>query len=335
MLPRTCATARALRRAQKFPSGASFRIACRAPGRRQGCFSRSFSRSNSCSRFAWSTFIPPYITAPPVVGLLRNPKTSTDQTDRLALAQPNLRLAQHPDSLLRRVILPCHLVLLSKLKIARNLTLKLDRAREKRPLLFVQNHDDPWEGAFWPRRPSERSRPFDRSPSEERLSLWYAAWTFAMWVRPSAARRNHEPAAPVADLTRRGRLSDFLETQWALHRQRPGRALRRVAVVSKNLKSNSSTTVGLRRAIRRLPTTRIAAVSSAISPSPPELKICRAPPLPSQLVERSSEPARILSAAGAPGLDAPGTVKTGSSQVCPNRRSPVLLPWRSSCVGSP
>src|SRR5262245_22276788 len=45
--------------------------------------------------------------------------------DLLALAKPYLSLA-HPDRLLRHKILPCHLALLSKPKIATNLTLKLD-----------------------------------------------------------------------------------------------------------------------------------------------------------------------------------------------------------------
>ena len=39
--------------------------------------------------------------------MLRDLKTATDLADLLALTQPSLGLPQHPDRLLRRVVLPC------------------------------------------------------------------------------------------------------------------------------------------------------------------------------------------------------------------------------------
>src|SRR4029077_20141121 len=76
----------------------------------------------------------PAINAPPaIVALLGDPQTTTDLADLLALAQPHLGLPQHPDRLLGRVVLPCHFVLLSKLKIAGSLTLALAPIAGSRP----------------------------------------------------------------------------------------------------------------------------------------------------------------------------------------------------------
>src|SRR4029077_18318250 len=79
------------------------------------------------------------INAPPaIVALLGDPQTTTDLADLLALAQPHLGLPQHPDRLLRRVVLPCHFVLLSKLKIAGSLTLALAPIAGSRPVFPEQ-----------------------------------------------------------------------------------------------------------------------------------------------------------------------------------------------------
>ena len=57
---RTCSTAAPLRRAQKFPGAASFRMALSKDRSATSFFSRAFSCSSSLSRFAWSIRRPPY-----------------------------------------------------------------------------------------------------------------------------------------------------------------------------------------------------------------------------------------------------------------------------------
>jgi hypothetical protein len=89
------------RRAQYFPSSASFRINLSRVRSDTAFFSRRFSRSSSFRRCARSTFGPP----PPVVALLRDPKTTADLAGLLALVHPSLGFPQHPDRLLGRVVL--------------------------------------------------------------------------------------------------------------------------------------------------------------------------------------------------------------------------------------
>lgn len=49
-----------LRRAQKFPEAASFRMTLTSSASASSLFSQPFSFSRSLSRRAWSTFRPPY-----------------------------------------------------------------------------------------------------------------------------------------------------------------------------------------------------------------------------------------------------------------------------------
>ncbi len=54
------------------------------------------------------------ILAPPsLIALFRDPKRSTDPSDRLAPAQPNLSLPKQGDDLFRRISLPCHILVSS------------------------------------------------------------------------------------------------------------------------------------------------------------------------------------------------------------------------------
>jgi hypothetical protein len=118
------------------------------------------------------------IVAPPaIIVLLRDTKTLTDQTDRLPLAQPNLRLAQHPDDLFGRKCLPCHS--LFSLKRVENGRIRLIN------LVSVQG-SRPYPRPF-PLLPPPLSRRSSINPRLHRISFPHAPHNFEFVEKIGAA----------------------------------------------------------------------------------------------------------------------------------------------------